>query len=213
MGILCTLLCSLPRCLLTSPFSGLRVHTHSRSILDCTLTVATLEALVETGLPEALEEIDLLGNHIGDQGAEALARGMPQRLKRLRLQSRFGLPTHLGCSLSAAGIASLAAVLPPTLEEFDVRGNLIGNQGADALAKGIPQKLKSLNLRCKCDMLTQLVCSLSASGLVSLVSTLPLTLEEFHFGQNVIEDEGAVALARGMPQQLKRLVLTGRWVR
>ena len=50
--------------------------------------------------------------------------------------------TLLGCSLSSAGVAAIAASLPPTLEELDLSRNKIGEEGAMALAKGLPQQLK-----------------------------------------------------------------------
>ena len=54
--------------------------------------------------------------------------------------------TQPDCSLSPAGIASLAAALPLTLKELVLRGNAIGEDGIVALAARLPPLLEELDI-------------------------------------------------------------------
>ena len=58
--------------------------------------------------------------------------------------------TQLVCSLSAAGVASLAAALPLALEELNLGGNGLGDENAEALAGRLSPRLRILRLACKC---------------------------------------------------------------
>ena len=71
--------------------TGLKILCkNSLLLLACSLSSTAVEALVAAGLPETLEVIDLRGNPIGDDGAMALAKGMPQQLTVLCLRGTFG---------------------------------------------------------------------------------------------------------------------------
>ena len=110
-------------------------------------------------------------------------------------------------------MASLAAALPLTLEELDLSENVISDEGAVALSKGMPQQLKVLKLVGKCGMLTQLEhqqCLLSAAGVAALAAALPLTLANLDLSYQDIGDEGTTALAEGLPPYLRSLKLAGK---
>ena len=62
--------------------------------------------------------------------------------------------TQQDCSLSAAGIAAIAAVLPFTLEGLYLGDSPIGDEGAIELAKAFPPQLKRLELESKYRLLT-----------------------------------------------------------
>ena len=162
------------------------------------------------GLPLTLETLDLSSNVIRDEVAVALANVLPQQLKVLKLRRKRGLLTKLGCSLSAAGIASLAAALPVALERLVLSFNSIQDEGAVALVRHMPRQLKVLKLSGECGMLSYLEGFLSPAGIASLAGRLPSTLEELDLSVNAIGEEGGVALAAGLPRRLRRLDINGK---
>jgi uncharacterized protein (TIGR02996 family) len=97
--------------------------------------VAGARALVAAPWP--LVDLDVSGNPIGDGGATAIAAGAwPRTLRRLKL---------IGCELTDAGVAALARVEWPALEELSLSGE-IGAAGARALAGASMPALSKLML-------------------------------------------------------------------
>eukprot|EP01090_Pellita_catalonica_P017745 TRINITY_DN544_c0_g1_i3.p1 TRINITY_DN544_c0_g1~~TRINITY_DN544_c0_g1_i3.p1 ORF type:complete len:311 (-),score=57.16 TRINITY_DN544_c0_g1_i3:785-1717(-) len=91
----------------------------------------------------SLQTLDLAGNDIGNEGADAIAQVL---LQNSSLQS---------CDLSDNGILkegadSIAQALlkNSTLQSLDLSGNVVGNKGADAIAQVLLQNssLQSVNL-------------------------------------------------------------------
>ena len=84
---MCSGECQLPNCLLNLRVSLSYVRPRP-SVPDCDLFEDIGKALFAAGLPETLENLDLSGNpieaHLG-VFAFALARDIPQHLKRLSL--------------------------------------------------------------------------------------------------------------------------------
>jgi Ran GTPase-activating protein (RanGAP) involved in mRNA processing and transport len=72
------------------------------------------------------------GNHIGDAGAESLAKALPAS----KLETLYVNSNHIG----DAGAAALAKALPASkLLKLDVAYNEIGDAGAAAFAKTLPE--------------------------------------------------------------------------
>ena len=182
------------------------------SLLSClvdALRSAECTAALLSRLPPALRVLQFFWRNAFSP--EVFAAQLPHQLTTLRISSKHCL-TGAGCSLSSASVEALvAAGLPETLEEINLRANPIGDEGAVALAKGIPRRLKILNLNRKIYLLTQLECSLSAAGIAALVAVLPFTLEELRLSFNPMGDEGAIELAKGLPPELKGLYLKGKY--
>jgi Ran GTPase-activating protein (RanGAP) involved in mRNA processing and transport len=109
-------------------------------------TASTLGALVREA---GVRELFLAANHLGDDGAAELAR----------LADGFELTLGLGGNgITAAGVAALARHLgawhgldlarPPSERALGARGNVVGDEGAAALAAALPAaRLRRLDLR------------------------------------------------------------------
>lgn len=117
-----------------------------------------------------LKVLDISGNKIGDEGAEALARNFHLTSLTVTLCSRIGF----------VGVTALAK--NTTLKELDLGGNHIGDGGAQALAENTT--LRTLGLQS---------CGLSLLGIAVLLKNTTLT--SLSLGYNDLKNEGAILLA------------------
>eukprot|EP00933_Yihiella_yeosuensis_P036832 TRINITY_DN30654_c0_g1_i1.p1 TRINITY_DN30654_c0_g1~~TRINITY_DN30654_c0_g1_i1.p1 ORF type:complete len:334 (+),score=57.91 TRINITY_DN30654_c0_g1_i1:229-1230(+) len=143
--------------ILNMGYKGLGVQ--AAKIFAKALTIRGLEVL----------ELDVSGNGIGSEGAEAIAKSLPESLKVLKLNvsnNRLGLPGvkaiaaslpenlevlslgFAGIKTGTAGALALAEALPQTVRELtlDLYGNGIGDDGVAALAKALPETIEYLNV-------------------------------------------------------------------
>lgn len=86
-----------------------------------------------------LERLSLTGGTYGNHAALAVGMaGLPLTLRSMAIR---------GCGLGAPGLTHFAPALPPALEELDLSGNALGDEGAAALlrVKGLA-KLRRVDL-------------------------------------------------------------------
>jgi hypothetical protein len=135
-------------------------------------------------------------NAIGDQGAEALARGLPDsQITELDLGTLSVLQLYLVLFSSAPLLLYTIFVAYVTLSLSDC--NAIGDQGAEALTRGLPDsQITYLNLRTLSALPLNLVLYTSAPLVLysNFVPRVTLSLS----GGNSIGDEGVTALAAAL---------------
>jgi len=129
-----------------------------------------------------LEILDVRNNDINAEGIEPIAAaliGMP--VKELKLAEN---------DLRSAGVCKLAGVLHsmPNLQTLDLDNNHFGSDGAEELAKCLPETVCHLRLA------GNKVRNKGVIALASALHTLPL-LKELILEENEVSDEGVQALA------------------
>ena len=130
-------------------------------------------------------------NDIGDDGLQSLAAANPAKvlpsLEELHLSSN---------GIGAAGLASFASKLPPTLTMCDLSGNSLGDGGLSALGGAIAlvtlTSLSRLYLD-RIDARDEGCAALASAAAAGGGQTLP-SLSELWLSNNSIGDAGAVAL-------------------
>jgi len=145
--------------------------------------LATLGMVFSTnGLPR-LQDLTLSSNYFGDQGVQALCKGMMSRGAAHSLRYLDLSGDYLG--LGPAAAEALAAIIQegvlPNLERLDLIGNPLGNQGVAALAVPLRklQSLKVVHLE---------HCDVGDEGVASLMADLVMddfrSLERLHLQKN-----------------------------
>ncbi|KAM4667427.1 NACHT, LRR and PYD domains-containing protein 6, partial [Amazona ochrocephala] len=171
----------------------------------CELSSACGAALGSVlGISPALTELSLAGNKdLRDEGVRLLCEGLRRGAAPLR-ELRLG-----GCSLTAAGLRAVAAVLAaaPGLAVLDLSDNAVGDGGVRELCAalgGSGSGLRKLELW-QCG-LTELSCE-------SLAAVLPDTpsLAELHLGGNAVGDGGVRRLSQGLRDPRCRLRTLRLW--
>ncbi|XP_060779802.1 NLR family, CARD domain containing 5 isoform X2 [Neoarius graeffei] len=181
--------------------------------------LASLHALIE------LEETELIGLRMGDEGIEELVKHIPKwtKLRKINLsencvsdragemlvkalsQCRELQQIHLSRNnLGHSFAAVLGRVLPsfPELSELDLSENQMGSQGCSSLCEGLVsmKALKKLHLT-----------SIGTSDLVNIASCLRhcTSIEDVSLSWNKCENDVVLKLAEVLPQcnKLKRLDL------
>ncbi len=147
---------------------------------------------------DCLTQLDL--KNIGDAGAQALAKVLPQtKITQLNLGNN---------DIEAAGAQALAQVLPQTqISQLDLRDNKIGEASAQAIAQVLPQtQITELNLRGN---------SIGDAGAQAIAQVLPQTqITQLNLERNFIGEAGAQAIAQVLPQtQISQLNLSENHIR
>ncbi|KAK2848040.1 hypothetical protein Q7C36_009722 [Tachysurus vachellii] len=198
---------------------SLNIKTISKEGGGFLCLLASLHTLIE------LEEIELIGLRIGDQGIEELVKHIPKwtRLRKINLSencvsdhagemlvkalSNCRALQHINLSRNNLGqnfAALLGQVLPSLsgLSELDLSENQMGSEGCSSLCKGLVsmKALKQLHLT-----------SIGTPDLVNLVSCLEhcTSIEDISLSWNLCENDVVLKLAEVLPQcrNLKRLNL------
>ncbi len=130
-------------------------------------------------------------NNFGDQGAIALAAGLPQCVKLVFLDLTQN-------NIGDAGALELTITLPKSLEQLTLTGNKI--TGFFSFLP-LPENLRELKLDRN---------NFGDRGAIALAASLPQcgNLVFLDLTQNNIGDAGALELIRTLPESLKQLTLT-----
>ena len=182
---------------------------------------------VSTALRQAKADgkLDLAETHVGDAGAVALeaavrALSSPLALTELKmtgwLLTAAGMATvaalmrggHLGSSqlkllnvsgndLGDAGVTALAAVLPPTLEDFSFTNVGCGDAGMLAMARALPATRVELLL---CDRNP----AVTEAGWTALGAALPTTGADRLVVHGNLGHAGTTSLAESLPESTVR---------
>ncbi|KAM9772479.1 NACHT, LRR and PYD domains-containing protein 12-like isoform 2-T2 [Syngnathus typhle] len=155
----------------------------------CKLSKKSCEALASVlRSPCSLRELDLSANDLGDDGMEALAAGLAKPQCTLQV---LGLKK---CKLSKKSCEALASVLssPCSLRELDLSGNILRDDGLEALAAELAKP------QCALQVLGLKKCNLSQKSCEALAKALrsnPSHLQELNLVDNDIEEEDRRVLA------------------
>nr|XP_061796643.1 NACHT, LRR and PYD domains-containing protein 12-like [Nerophis lumbriciformis] len=198
---------------LASPHCNLEVLNLSECKITKRGCVSLAEALKKV-TPSHLQELDLIGNNLSDEGVEILSKGLASPhciLKILKLS---------WCSITKKGCVSLAEALKVTsshLQELDLTGNNLSDEGVEILSKGLASPhciIKVLNLEhCKITKLDLTKNNLSDEGVEILSKGLasPLCiLKVLNLKTCKITSKGCVSLAEALklnPSHLQELNL------
>lgn len=118
--------------------SCLDFNTQCISEKEASALCAALEALPPTAAG-AIKTVRLYGCGLLDALADPLARGLRncQQLEVLRVSANRGLGDY--------GVATFAAVLPPTMKEFDINRTGCGDEGVQAAVAALGPALEVFN--------------------------------------------------------------------
>ena len=138
-----------------------------------------------------LEELNISGNHIGDDEGCILARSLCQCLLKLDI-------SHNSIRVDGANAIADALKHCTHLEELNISGNHIGDDGACVLARSFCHYAQCL---LKLDISYNDITSDSANSIADALQHCT-HLEELNISGNFIEDDGACVLARSISQCL-----------
>nr|XP_061796656.1 uncharacterized protein LOC133588062 [Nerophis lumbriciformis] len=146
---------------------------------SCHLMASVLNA------PSNLRHLDLsVNNNVSDEGVEILSKGLASPhciLQVLKLSQ---------CGITSGGCVSLAEALklnPIHLQELDLSGNNLSDEGVEILSKGLASPRGILKVLRLYD------CGITNKGCISLAKVLkvkPCHLQELILSDNRIEEEG-----------------------
>ncbi|KAM5236285.1 NACHT, LRR and PYD domains-containing protein 12 [Ctenodactylus gundi] len=163
---------------------NLRLKRCGVSSLACQELAAALVA------NQNLLRMDVSGNSLGPEGVALLCEGL--RHPRCRLQ----MLQLRRCRLEAGACREVASVLSTSqhLEELDLTGNAVGDEGLRLLGEGLRHpdcKLRTLWLK---------ICHLTAAACGDLASVLSVnrSLTELDLGLNELGDPGVLLLCEGL---------------
>ncbi|XP_076802100.1 NACHT, LRR and PYD domains-containing protein 3-like isoform X2 [Clavelina lepadiformis] len=133
-------------------------------------------------LPQPIDEIYLIRNNFGDDGALSLSKCL-HNIRRLDVQY---------CNICDVGVKSLSEAiehLPQPIDEINLSGNNFGDDGALSLSKCL-HNIRRLNVR---------ICGIGVVGVKSLseaIEHLPQPIDEIILGLNKFGDDGALSLSK-----------------
>jgi len=162
-------------------------ETESLSLVNCSLTDATVKPIAEVLEKLSLKVLNLSKNNITSAGAEELARGLAANdtLVELILEDN---------QIDDAGVQALAQVIASksTVTVFNLNGNRVGAGGAKAFSQ-----LLSNPSRGPLSVLNLARNKLGDEGAAALVPFLKEnnTVTKVHLSANGIGDRGAAAIA------------------
>ncbi|XP_057691049.1 NACHT, LRR and PYD domains-containing protein 12-like isoform X4 [Corythoichthys intestinalis] len=139
-----------------------------------------------------LQELDLNGNKLSDEGVEILSKGLSSPnciLKVLHL--RKCLVTKRGC----VSLAEAFKLNTSHLQELDLSLNDLSDEGVEILSKGLSSP------HCILKVLHLSECKITKRGCVSLAEALKLNtshLQELDLSCNNLLDEGVENLSKGL---------------
>jgi len=172
------------------------------------LNDSLLESLVQQLPPSLITlTLDLSDNWVSDHGIGVLAQNLPQSVKHLSLglQSAFDITDD--------GLEWLADCLPQAIESVKLdlmNANEITGNGIRTFTKKLPDSLRVLNLVLLRGMINSKAYYIGDSALSALADCLPTALQAFQLdmsNDNLITDEGLLALGKDMPERLCSLQL------
>ena len=160
-------------------------NLHSLSLCYNLISAAGAVPLLSSQGATRVRTLDLRYNSIGDDGAEALARGlsMNPNLQNLSLRNNF---------IGPVGAASLCEALETntTVEHLDLGTNAIGKAGVAAISK-----MLQTNKTLRCLSLWSNHLDAECIQRIAMGLRFNTTLEVLNLGGNEIGDRGAQALA------------------
>mmetsp|Transcript_14204 Transcript_14204/g.21897 ORF Transcript_14204/g.21897 Transcript_14204/m.21897 type:complete len:346 (-) Transcript_14204:97-1134(-) len=187
-------------------------HTNVRylSLSNCQINAEGVKALLSRVILPSLEFLDLRYNELGNDGVTTLSEALNEALSNeIGSEGRSGVKTLLlgNCDISDEGALEVTEFLIKELNELDLSGNEIGDEGVNALTQamivmGESCKLKCLNLREN---------EIGDEGAISLSLAMASTscLQELNLSDNEIGNEGCELLAHVLSKKssMKRLIL------
>ncbi|XP_034508589.1 ribonuclease inhibitor-like, partial [Ailuropoda melanoleuca] len=151
----------------------------------------------------SLQKLNLSNNKLGDAAVKQLCQALRDascNLQSLQLEN---------CHITAASCEDLSAILShkPSLKEFCIGENKIGDAGIKVLCQGI------LNPNCNVEKLWLWECNISAPGCKELSHVIGTkeTLREMSLIGNDLKDEGMEFLCQGLKDPKTKL--KSLWIR
>eukprot|EP00808_Paulinella_micropora_P019280 g36351.t1 len=169
--------------------------------LDAAHTLALVQALQEC---KELTELDLSNNQIGDEGCAALAK--------LITNTKVTVVKAADCGIGPKGAVVLAGSVTNILEEVDLSGNGVGDEGAEAWSKALAkgEKLRELRLAGPAALLDkdnrEKITDKGAKSLADAVAENKC-LKGLYVDQNFITTPGALDFAAALGKNTTILVL------
>ncbi|MBN9343427.1 MAG: hypothetical protein BGO76_05280 [Caedibacter sp. 38-128] len=167
-------------------------------------------------LPSTLTHLDLNGNDLKCEGAQALALNIPSKLQTLILEN---------ASIPEEGLRNLITALPHSLEELNLLGNFFDKSMVDALTRLTNLRVLKLNYNSQdgsANILASGITSLSqlekltllltdSRGILNVIQALPHGVQELILssGLPAVNDEETQVLIEELPQNLQLLGLGG----
>jgi uncharacterized protein (TIGR02996 family) len=157
-----------------------------------TMTAVGLRALAGSTWFAGLEDVDLSGHPIGDEGAAILADACLPRLRFLELRM---------VGLTAAGLHRLVAEYSGQLRRLQVYGNPLGDEGANVLAAAEWPQMAARDSRNQVGLLLG-GCEIGNAGAAALLAsrTIPESIPELFLGRCPTSSEAVEALATKYPK-------------
>ncbi|MGL4371470.1 MAG: F-box protein [Alphaproteobacteria bacterium] len=178
--------CNMPSVDFFKQFSSLHVNAFQKiNLMGVAKNVVQTLALY---LPATLQELDLGGNLIGDEGAKALGPYLPKTLKKLSVTNNY---------IADEGSKMLVMHLPASIQELDFAYNHITDTGVEKLAPHLPAALQRFDLRCNI---------ITGTGVEKLAPHLPAALQRLDLSFNSITDAGMEKLRFIRLQLFKGLI-------
>jgi len=176
------------------------INTNTVKVLNMRINGLTVqEASAISDMMTCLEELDIIMNKLGDDGAAIISEGIT-KTKSLRVLKIF----KIGMTSRGSETIAYSLLHNTSLEILHMGHNAIGKDGATAIAQAITNNktLKELDLR-KCEITTEGVATIM-NGIAHNTSLVELQLSDDSIGQ-----DGAKAIAKAftLNQTLKKFIL------
>jgi uncharacterized protein (TIGR02996 family) len=152
-----------------------------------TMTSAGIRSLVASSWFGGLEDLDLSGHPIGDEGAALLADARLPRLRDLTLMTT---------GITAAGLRRLVDAYSSQLRLLQLYGNPLGDEGARILAAAEWPQMAARHPNAQIGLLMG-GCDIGDAGAVALLAskTIPESIPELFLGSCLASAEMVAALA------------------
>ncbi|CAK8693908.1 unnamed protein product [Clavelina lepadiformis] len=163
-------------------------------VWNCNIGVVGVKSLSEAieHLPQPIDEINLIENEFGDDGALSLSKCL-HNIRRLKVWN---------CNIRDVGMKSLSEAiehLPQPIDYIHLGGNKFGDDGALSLSKCL-HNIRRLDVP-GCDIGVVGVKSLSEA-----IEHLPQPIDEINLSGNMFGDDGALSLSKCL-HNIRRLIL------